>query len=139
MTLLAFSILTSGVKLSMVFAVVGLAFALGLIAVIMKASPGNERMREISGAVQEGAKAYLNRQVATISVIAAVIFVLLLIFKDHGFHGGSATGIGFIIGAFCSLIAGYIGMRIAVVANARVTQAASVSRTSALRVAFHGG
>ncbi len=95
-------------------------------------------MREIAGAVQEGAKAYLNRQVATISAIAAVIFVLLLIFKDHFFKTG-LTSIGFLIGAFCSLAAGYIGMRIAVITNTRTAQAATSSRTAALRVAFNGG
>src|SRR5207253_2018382 len=105
-----------------------------LIAVILRASPGNERMRQISGAVQEGAKAYLNRQVMTISVIAVLIFLLLFFFKDH------STAFGFLLGAFCSLAAGYIGMRIAVLANARVTQAAaSQTRTAALRVAFNGG
>ena len=117
----------------MVCAVVGLVFAFLLIARILQASPGNERMREISGAVQQGAKAYLNRQVITISAIAAVLFILLFFFKDK------ATAVGFLIGAFCSLAAGYIGMRIAVLANARVTQAATQSRTSALRVAFNGG
>jgi K(+)-stimulated pyrophosphate-energized sodium pump len=90
-------------------------------------------MREISAAVQEGAKAYLNRQVKTISVIAVIIFILLFIFKDH------ATAIGFVIGAFCSLAAGFIGMRVAVLANVRTTQAASVTRTAALRIAFNGG
>src|SRR5437868_1106730 len=130
---LAFDILQSGVRLSLICAVVGLGCAFVLIAVILRSSPGNERMRQISGAVQEGAKAYLNRQVMTISVIAVVIFLLLFFFKDH------ATAFGFLIGAFCSLVAGYIGMRIAVLANARVTQAASTSRTLALRVAFNGG
>ena len=90
-------------------------------------------MREISAAIQEGAKAYLKRQVVTISLIAVVIFVLLFIFKDH------PTAIGFVIGAFCSLAAGYIGMRIAVLANVRAAQAASYSRTAALRIAFNGG
>jgi len=117
----------------MLCAVIGLIFAFGLIARILKCSPGNERMREISAAVQEGAKAYLNRQVATISAIAVIIFILLFIFKDK------PTAIGFLIGAFCSLAAGYIGMRIAVLANSRVTQAATTSRTLALRVAFNGG
>src|SRR5438270_403728 len=131
---LAFDILQSGVRLSLICAVVGLGCAFVLIAVILRASPGNERMRQISGAVQEGAKAYLNRQVMTISVIAVVIFLLLFFFKDH------STAFGFLLGAFCSLAAGYIGMRIAVVANARVTQAAaSQTRTAALRVAFNGG
>src|SRR6478672_4830387 len=131
---LAFDILQSGVRLSLICAVVGLGCAFILIAVILRSSPGNERMRQISGAVQEGAKAYLNRQVMTISVIAVIIFLLLFFFKDH------ATAFGFLLGAFCSLAAGYIGMRIAVLANARVTQAAaSQTRTAALRVAFNGG
>src|SRR5436853_3493712 len=130
---LAFDILQSGVRLSLICAVVGLGCAFILIAVILQSSPGNERMRQISGAVQEGAKAYLNRQVMTISVIAVIIFVLLFFFKDH------STAFGFLVGAFCSLAAGYIGMRIAVLANARVTQAAMQARTAALRVAFNGG
>jgi K(+)-stimulated pyrophosphate-energized sodium pump len=133
MTFFAFSILDCGVPLSMVCAVVGLVFAFFLILAILRRSPGNERMQQIAAAVQEGAKAYLNRQVITISAIAALIFVLLLVFKDR------ATAIGFVIGAFCSLAAGYIGMRIAVLANVRTTQAANESRTAALRVAFNGG
>ena len=133
MIFLALTILDSGVPLSMLCAVIGLVFAFFLIAVIVRSSPGNERMREISAAIQEGAKAYLKRQVVTISVIAVVIFVLLFIFKDH------PTAIGFVIGAFCSLAAGYIGMRIAVLANVRAAQAASHARTAALRMAFNGG
>ncbi len=117
----------------MVCAVIGLVFAVFLILAVMRHSAGNEKMREISAAVQEGAKAYLNRQVKTISVIAVIIFILLFIFKDH------ATAIGFVIGAFCSLAAGFIGMRVAVLANVRTTQAASVTRTAALRIAFNGG
>ncbi len=117
----------------MLGAVIGLVFAFILIALVMRASAGNERMRQISGAVQEGAKAYLNRQVITISAIAVVIFLLLFFFKDH------PTAIGFVIGAFCSLSAGYIGMRIAVIANVRTTQAATHSLLSALRIAFNGG
>src|SRR6266699_3963500 len=133
MPFLALNLLDSGVPLSMVCAAIGLVFAFLLIGIVLRASAGNERMRQISGAVQEGAKAYLNRQVVTISVIAVIIFILLFIFKDH------PTAIGFVVGAFCSLSAGFIGMRIAVIANVRTTQAASVSRTSALRMAFNGG
>src|SRR6266700_835303 len=127
------TILNSGVPLSMVCALIGLAFAFFLVAKVIGSPSGNERMREISAAVQEGANAYLNRQVKTISVIAVIIFILLFIFKDH------ATAIGFVIGAFCSLAAGFIGMRVAVLANVRTTQAASVTRTAALRIAFNGG
>jgi K(+)-stimulated pyrophosphate-energized sodium pump len=133
MIFLGFTILGSGVQLSMLGALIGLVFAFFLIRKILRLSPGNERMRQISGAIQEGAKAYLNRQVRSISVIAIVICVLLFFFKDH------ASAVGFLIGAFCSLAAGFIGMRIAVIANARVTQAATGSCAAALRVAFDGG
>jgi K(+)-stimulated pyrophosphate-energized sodium pump len=133
MTFLAFDLLQSGVPLAMACAVVGLIFAVLLIGKILRLSPGNERMRQIAGAVEEGAKAYLNRQVVSISMIAFVLFVLLFFFKDH------PTAIGFVIGATCSLAAGFIGMRIAVLANTRTTQAASTSRSAALRVAFNGG
>src|SRR3989454_10829774 len=101
MNFFALTILDSGVQLSMVCAVIGLAFAFFLIATVIRKSSGNERMRQISAAVQEGAKAYLNRQVVSISVIAVVIFVLLFFFKDH------PTAVGFVIGAFCSLSAGF--------------------------------
>jgi K(+)-stimulated pyrophosphate-energized sodium pump len=133
MTFLALDILKSGVTLSMVFAVLGLLCAFFLIKAVIRLSPGNDRMRQIAGAIEEGAKAYLKRQVVTISAIAAVIFILLFIFRDK------FTAIGFLIGAFCSLAAGYIGMRIAVLANTRTTQAASQSRSAAMRVAFNGG
>ena len=133
MNFLALSILNLGVPLSMVCAAIGLVFAFFLIAAVIRAPSGNERMREISAAVQEGARAYLNRQVKTITVIAVVIFVLLFIFKDH------STAIGFVIGAFCSLAAGFIGMRVAVLANVRTAQAASVAQLNALRIAFNGG
>src|SRR5881296_2416180 len=131
--LFGLTILNSGVPLSMVCALIGLAFAFFLVAAVIRAPSGNERMREISAAVQEGARAYLNRQVKTISVIAVVIFILLFVFKDH------ATAIGFVIGAFCSLAAGFIGMRVAVLANVRTAQAASIGRLNALRIAFNGG
>ena len=83
MTVFALSLLTSGVPISMVCAAIGLVFAFFLILSVIRASAGNERMQEIAGAIQEGAKAYLNRQVMTISSIAVVIFILLFIFKDH--------------------------------------------------------
>src|SRR5256712_10101690 len=133
MHFLALNLLNSGVQVLMVCAAIGLAFAFLLIAVVIRSPSGNQRMLEISAAVQEGAKAYLNRQVKTISVIAVVIFILLFIFKDH------PTAIGFVIGAFCSLAAGFIGMRVAVLANVRTAQAASIARLNALRMGFNGG
>ncbi len=81
MTFLALNILNSGVTISMVCAIAGLLFAFFLIKAVIRLSPGNERMRQIAGAIEEGAKAYLKRQVRTISVIAAVIFILLFFFR----------------------------------------------------------
>src|SRR5438067_3342107 len=133
MLLLALNILQSGVPISMLCAIVGLIFAFVLISSVIRLSPGNDRMRQIASAIQEGAKAYLNRQVITISAIAVVIFVLLLVFRN------TATGMGFLVGATCSLAAGFIGMRIAVLANVRTAQAATQSRSAAMRVAFNGG
>src|SRR5437588_7849146 len=134
MVFFALNLLNAGVPFSMVCATIGLIFAFLLIAIVIRAPAGNERMRQIAAAVQEGAKAYLNRQVITISAIAIVIFVLLFFFKDH------PTAIGFLVGAFCSLSAGFIGMRVAVIANVRTTQAAATAgRTKALRMAFNGG
>src|SRR5438067_9328857 len=130
---LGLDILRSGVTLSMVCAVLGLLFALFLIKAVIRRSAGNDKMRQVAGALEEGPKAYLKRQVVTISVIALVIFGLLFKFRD------APTGLGFLIGAFCSLAAGYIGMRIAVLANTRTAQAASQSRSAAMRVAFNGG
>src|SRR5438874_13168069 len=100
MILFGLTILNSGVPLSMLCAVIGLVFAFFLILAIMRHSPGNERMREISAAVQEGAKAYLNRKVKTISVMAAVIVILVLICKCH------VSAFGFVSGASCSIAAG---------------------------------
>jgi K(+)-stimulated pyrophosphate-energized sodium pump len=134
MTFLALDILKSGVTISMVCAVLGLLFAVFLIKAVIRLSAGNDRMRQIASAIEEGAKAYLKRQVVTISAIAAVIFLLLFFFQGNKF-----TAVGFVIGAFCSLAAGYIGMRIAVLANTRTAQAASQSRSAAMRVAFNGG
>ncbi len=125
----------SGLVLSIICAVIGLGYAAFLIKGILAAPAGNERMREIAGAIEEGAKAYLARQVRSIAIIAAAIFVLLLIFK----RGDFATAIGFLLGAVCSLAAGFIGMRIAVLANVRTAQGATVSRQKALAAAFNGG
>jgi K(+)-stimulated pyrophosphate-energized sodium pump len=90
-------------------------------------------MRRIAGAIEEGAKAYLNRQILSVSVIAVIIFLVL------GFTRDFFTAFGFLIGAACSMAAGYIGMRIAVISNCRTAQAATTSTEAALRVAFNGG
>jgi K(+)-stimulated pyrophosphate-energized sodium pump len=124
---------TYGFHIALVCAFVGLGFALYLIKTILASPAGNERMKEIAGAIEEGAKAYLGRQLRSVLVIAAVLVVLLAIFKDL------PTALGFVLGAVCSLAAGFIGMRIAVVANVRTAQGATISRQKALQAAFNGG
>ncbi|MCX6840117.1 MAG: sodium-translocating pyrophosphatase [Verrucomicrobia bacterium] len=126
-------LLQNGLILSIALAAVGLVVAVILIRQILAASPGNAKMQEIGGAVQAGAKAYLNRQIMAIVPIALVILAAIWYLRD------AVTAVGFIVGAVCSLAAGYIGMMIAVRANVRTAQAASVSSHSALKVAFNGG
>jgi K(+)-stimulated pyrophosphate-energized sodium pump len=126
-------LLGSGVWLALVCALVGLGFAYYLVRSVISCPRGNERMIQIATAVEEGAKAYLNRQLVSVGVIAAVIFVILI------FARGSYTSVGFLVGAACSMAAGYIGMRIAVLSNSRTAQAAMTSKHAALRVAFNGG
>ena len=126
-------LLSQGIAFSLICALVGLGAAVYLIRKVLDSPSGNERMREIAGAIQEGAKAYLKRQIVTIGAIAIVIFILLAVFRDI------ATAIGFLLGAICSLSAGYIGMRVAVVANVRTAQGAISSRKKALQAAFNGG
>lgn len=126
-------LLGSGVWLALLCALVGLGFAYYLVRSVISCSPGNDRMRQIASAVEEGAKAYLRRQLVSVGLIAAVIFVILI------FARGFYTSIGFLVGAACSMAAGYIGMRIAVLSNSRTAQAAMTSKHAALRVAFNGG
>ena len=125
--------LSAGLPIALVCAVIGLGFAFYLIKNILDSPAGNERMREIAGAIEEGAKAYLGRQIRSIVVIALLLVVLLWMFKDFW------TATGFILGAVCSLAAGFIGMRIAVLANVRTAQGATESSKKALQAAFNGG
>jgi K(+)-stimulated pyrophosphate-energized sodium pump len=119
-----------------------IAYGAALTAWIMRQPNGNERMRTIQQAIQEGAAAYLNRQYAVIAGIGAIVAVLLAIFvqPEHvGDPGHVLTAVLFIIGAVCSAAAGYVGMNVAVRANARVAQAATVGLSQAMQMAFRGG
>ena len=100
---------------------------------ILALSPGNERMQEIAKAIQEGARAYLNRQYITIAIVGVIIFILIWLIFDL------SSAIGFLIGAFFSGAAGYVGMNISVRSNVRTTQAASESLAAGLSVSFKAG
>ena len=120
-------LLTQGIQISIVLAVVGLAFAILLIRQILAASPGNDKMALIGGAIQEGAKAYMRRQIRAVSMIAVLVFAVVW------YARGGAASAGFVVGAACSMVAGYIGMMVAVRANVRTAWAASVGEHPALK------
>jgi K(+)-stimulated pyrophosphate-energized sodium pump len=111
------------------------ALVYGAISVrwILAQPQGNDRMREIAAAIQEGANAYLNRQYMAISVVGVVLFVALWLAI------GGPTAIGFLVGAVLSGVAGYIGMNISVRSNLRTAEAAKTGMNAALQVAFRGG
>ncbi len=113
--------------------VVALLYGIYAIRSVLAASAGNERMQEIASAIQEGARAYLNRQYLTIGIVGVVIFVILLVLL------GYKVGIGFAIGAILSAAAGYIGMYVSVRANVRTADAARQGIAPALGIAFRSG
>jgi len=101
---------------------------------MVKSSPaGNERMKQISGAIAEGAIAYLNRQLKSVSIAGVIIFIIIAVTMKV------TTAIGFLVGAVASYLAGYIGMRVSVIANVRVSEAARKGLNAALQLAFRGG
>ena len=111
------------------------AVAYGWIASkqILEASPGNNKMQEIAGAIQEGAQAYLNRQYKTITIVGVIVLVVI------GFLFSPLVAAGYLIGATLSGAAGYVGMVISVRANVRTAEASRSSLAKGLNIAFKSG
>ena len=114
-----------------------LLFALWRSIWVNKQDGGNEKMQEIGQAVREGAMAFLSREYKVLSVF--VVAVAILLFFGNRAYGSEMVAVSFIVGAFCSGLAGFFGMKVATKANHRTTQAARSSLNAALGVAFAGG
>ena len=113
--------------------ILAVAYSYLLSGQIISASPGNSRMQEIAEAIQIGAKAYLNRQYKTISIVGILVLAIVTYFFNY------LVGLGYFIGAFLSGVAGYVGMLISVKANVRTAEASRKSLQSGLTIAFKSG
>jgi len=100
---------------------------------ILSSSPGNKKMQEIASAIQEGARAYLNRQYKTIAIVGFIIFIIITIAL------GAWVGLGYFIGAFLSGAAGYVGMLVSVQANVRTAEASRKGLSAGLDIGFKSG
>src|ERR671924_2285340 len=123
------------VLFALICSAVAIPYGIGLTIWLLRRPDGNERMREIARAVQEGAAAYLRRKYLTIAAVSVLPFLLLGFYNKLGW----GTAIGFLVGAALSAAAGFIGMNVAVRPNVRTAQAARGGLKPALNVAFRAG
>jgi len=113
--------------------IAGVVFSIVIANIVKGAPAGNEKMGEIAAAIKAGAVAYLNRQLKSMGIAGLVLFVIIAIALDF------KTALGFFIGAAASFIAGYVGMRVSVLANVRTAEAAKGGLAKGLAMAFKGG
>jgi K(+)-stimulated pyrophosphate-energized sodium pump len=125
--------MSGGLGFALLSAIVAIFYGIFSIKWIIGKPAGNEKMRGIAAAIQEGASAYLNRQYTTIGIVGAILFVVILVVLKW------PTAVGFAIGAILSGLTGYIGMNVSVRANVRTAEAAKESLNAALNVSFKGG
>jgi len=124
------------VLIALVCGVITVLYGVILTRWVLSKPAGDDKMREIASAIQEGASAYLSRQYRTVAVVAVVLFLILMFVPDLG---GWKVAVGFLIGAILSAAAGFIGMNVAVRANVRTAEAAKSGLSPAMDVAFKGG
>jgi K(+)-stimulated pyrophosphate-energized sodium pump len=125
--------MSGGLGFALLCAIVAIFYGIFSIKWIVGKPTGNEKMRGIAAAIQEGASAYLNRQYTTIGIVGAILFVVIFVALKW------PTAVGFAIGAILSGLTGYIGMNVSVRANVRTAEAAKESLNAALNVSFKGG
>ncbi len=127
------------VAIALVCGVAAVIYGLLLTQWVLKQPDGNDRMREIAAAIQEGAAAYLKRQYTTIAVVAVVVTIAIAIAGAFSDDLGIKVAIGFVIGAVLSGVTGFIGMNVAVRSNVRTAEAGRQGMAPALSIAFKGG
>ncbi len=124
---------TTSMLIALGAAVLSIVYGAILIRLVLKKPEGNKKMVDIAKAVQDGAKAFLNRQYSTVAMVAAVLFVILLYVLSW------KVGLGFLFGAVFSAVAGYIGMNVSVRANVRTAEASRKGLPSGMSIAFKSG
>jgi K(+)-stimulated pyrophosphate-energized sodium pump len=125
--------MNSYITFALIASVITIVYGAFLISAILKKPAGNDKMKEIALAIQQGAKAYLNRQYRTIAMIAVVLFIILWLAL------GIQLALGFLVGAILSALTGYIGMNVSVRTNVRTAEASRHGLGAGLDLAFKGG